>query len=129
VAREKTYCPVCAERIEPSAKSCPRCSANLDEWSRKGFVDKLIGALDHPLYDVRMRAIIVLGKRREKSAERALVDCAMRHRADVVQGLEIVKSLRLIREGEATSWALDKLAKHHPARAVRQPAAKALESL
>jgi hypothetical protein len=89
----------------------------------------LIEALKHPLSDIRMRAIIVLGKRRECTAEQALVDCAMAYPSDVVQGLEIANSLRLIREGETTSWALEKLAKDHPAHAVREAAATALKQL
>lgn len=127
MAGEKSYCPVCAGPIEAQAARCPRCRADLEAWSRKGFADKLIGALDHPLYDIRMRAIIVLGKRREKAAERALVACALKHPADVVQGLAIVNSLRLIRGREGPSRALDALARRHPARAVRDAAAKALK--
>jgi hypothetical protein len=129
MATQHTYCPVCGASIQPDATNCPRCNADIDEWNRKGFVEKLIEALKHPLSDIRMRAIIVLGKRRERSAEQALVDCAMAYPSDVVQGLEVVNSLRLIREGESTSWALEKLAKDHLAHAIREAAVMALKQL
>lgn len=114
IATQQAYCPVCGTSIQADATNCPRCNADIDEWNKKGFVEKLIETLKHPLSDIRMRAIIVLGKRRERAAEQALVDCAMAYPSDVVQGLEIVNSLRLIREGETTSWALEKLAKIIP---------------
>jgi len=126
---QRTYCPVCAAPIGPDAKNCPRCKADIDEWDRKNFVEKLIDALTHPLSEVRMRAIIVLGNRREKRAEQPLADCAFAHPKDVVQGLEIVSSLQRIRKGDPPSLALERLAKHHPARAVRKAAERALKDL
>jgi len=125
----QTYCPVCGTTIELGSMTCPRCKADIDEWDEKGFVERLIGALRHPLADVRTRAIIVLGNRREKSAEQPLVDCAMAHAADIVEGIAIVSSLWRIREGEGTSWALEKLAENHPAHAVREAAKEALAEL
>jgi hypothetical protein len=126
---ERTYCPVCAAPLDAGSAGCPRCKADIDEWDKKNFTDKLINALKHPLSDVRMRAIIVLGKRRERIAEQALVDCAMAYPTDVVQGLEIVNSLLMIRENETSSWALEKLAKDHPAHAVREAAERAAKTL
>lgn len=125
----QSYCPVCAALMGSDAKSCPRCKADIEEWDRKNFVEKLIGALKHPLTDVRMRAIVVLGKRREKAAEDVLTDCAFAYPKDVVQGIEIVNSLRRIRDGDPPSGALEKIAKGHPARAVRKAAEGALSQL
>ena len=129
MATQQTFCPVCAAPVGRDARNCPRCKADIDKWDRKNFVEKLIEALRHPFSEVRMRAIIVLGKRRESGAEQSLVNCACAHPKDVVQGLEIVNSLRLIRKGNPPSHALERLAKDHPARAVRKAAERALKNL
>ena len=129
MAAQQSYCPVCAAPIGHDARNCPRCKADIDEWDSKNFVEKLIEALRHPLSEVRMRAIIVLGNRQERTAEQPLVDCAFAHPQDVVQGLEIVNSLRLIRKADLPSTALERLAKDHPARAVRKAAERALANL
>ena len=73
-----------------------------------------------------MRAIISLGWRGEIAAERALVDCALRHPLDVVEGLEIIRSLRLIRGRGSNDSALQLLMDRHPARVVRETAAEIL---
>jgi hypothetical protein len=73
------------------------------EWTKKIYSQRLIDALGHPLDDVRMRAIITLGLRSEKAAEKPLIDCALRQPIDVIEGLEIVNSLRTARAG----WRAD----------------------
>jgi hypothetical protein len=76
-----------------------------------------------------MRVIIALGLLREKWAEAALVECALRHPIDVVEGLEIVNSLRLIAEGGSGLTALRTLVDKHPARPVRRAAREAIAKL
>jgi hypothetical protein len=120
------YCPVCSKPLSYDAKTCPSCSADIEAWNRKNFVEKLIGALKHPLADIRMRAIIVLGKRRAVSAEGPLVECALAHPIDVIEGLAIVESLRKIREASASDAALQTLTTEHPGEAVRRAAKAAL---
>jgi hypothetical protein len=92
----------------------------------KTYADCLIDALQHPLSEVRMRAIIALGWRGECVAEKPLVDCALRHPIDVIEGLEIVNSLRLIRDSGSDDTALRHLSLYHAARAVRTMAAEIL---
>jgi HEAT repeat protein len=108
---------------------CPHCHASLRQWEKKTYSQRLIEALEHPLSEVRMRAIIALGWRGEKAAEKPLVDCALRHPIDVVEGLEIVNSLRLIRDKRSDDTALRILSLNHPARAVRSAAAENLPKL
>jgi hypothetical protein len=127
-ATTTAYCPVCGKPLSYDAKECPNCSADIAEWNKQGFVEKLIGALSHPLSDIRMRAIIVLGNRRETSAQEPLVECALRYPVDVLQGIAVVNSLTLIREISRSSVSLQRLAQDHPARAVRQAALEALSS-
>ena len=122
------FCPHCYALITAGDAQCPICGADLQEWHAKGYVERLVLALNHPLADVRMRAIIALGWRRESAAERALVDCALHHPSDVVAGLEIITSLRLLSEDAPNRDGLMQLAHSHPARAVRQAARLALQN-
>jgi hypothetical protein len=83
-------------------------------------------ALNRPAADVRMRAIIALGLRRESAAEQAFVGCALRHPNDVDAGLEVIPSLRRLGERNRKRGELSKLAHSHPAMSVRQAARRVL---
>jgi HEAT repeat protein len=95
----------------------------------KNYAERLIEVLRHPLSEVRMRAIIALGWRGERAAERPLVDCALRHPIDVIEGLEIANSLRLIRNSGSDDTWLQILTVHHSAQAVRTMSAEILREL
>lgn len=73
-----------------------------------------------------MRAIIALGRRGEVDAARALVECALRHPRDVVEGLEVLRSLNRLEAGQPRMAALRMLAQRHPANAIKEAAARAL---
>lgn len=126
---ELAYCPKCYRQIPAHAEVCPHCRASCRDWEEKTYSQRLIDALGHPLADVRMRAIIALGLRGDKAAEAPLVACALRHPIDVVEGLEIVNSLRLIRDKGSDDGALRTLSASHPARAVRTAADEILRAL
>ncbi|NOX80211.1 MAG: HEAT repeat domain-containing protein [Deltaproteobacteria bacterium] len=124
------YCIHCFAEIAPEVRQCPFCGVEFREWARSlDYETRLIHTLGHPLADVRMRAIIALGKRGDPQAADPMVRCALRHPIDVVEGLEIVDGLRRLRPGGARSKALDCLARDHPAHAVRQAAAEALAGM
>ncbi len=127
--RQLAFCPNCYARILIDAAICPHCRATLSDWQEKTYPDRLIDALGYPLSEVRMRAIIALGWRKERTAEKPLVDCALRHPIDVIEGLEIVNSLNLIRDSGSDDTALRFLSLHHAARAVRSMAAEILREL
>jgi hypothetical protein len=124
-----TFCPTCYSQIPIDAVVCPHCGGSLAEWRCRDYADKLISALHHPLADVRMRVIIALGLQRERRAAQALLDCALRHPTDVVEGVEIVNSLRLIAEQGSDPSALRTLAVRHPAHPVRRAAQAAIDKL
>ncbi len=73
-----------------------------------------------------MRVIIALGWRRQKDAADALVACAMRNPVDVIEGLQIVDSLREIFMGEPRNPGLEALIARHPSAVIRAAAARAL---
>jgi HEAT repeat protein len=121
------YCLSCFSLIPAGAEICPVCGARADAFTALDYREKLVHALLHPLDDVRMRAIIALGLRGEAETANALVECALRHPADVVEGLEIVRSLARVKDAGAGRDALAMLRDRHPAHAVREEAARMLQ--
>lgn len=85
--------------------------------SARDFCAKLLAALHHPLAEVRLRAIISLGRCGESKAAQPLAQCALRHPTDVSEGLQVVESLGAIRNPAARRRALHVLAMAQLARA------------
>lgn len=123
------FCPHCFTMIEVGAERCPVCGRDLQSWHAESYPARLMRALQHPLSDVRMRAIIALGLRHETAAEPALLQCAKDHPDDVIEGLEIAKSLRLIASRTGSDASLLALAGLHHAKAVIAAARKAASGL
>jgi HEAT repeat protein len=115
------FCLACFRQVPAQSLSCPICGADLAAFSAQDYRDKLLRALEHPLAEVRMRAIIACGWRGETRAARPLYELALRHPVDVVEGLAIVASLR--RLGYEGRMMLNEMAEKHPAHAVREAAA------
>ncbi len=122
------YCPQCFTSLAWSAQRCPRCGADLVAWSRLPYGQRLIHALQHPLAEVRMRAILALGARRDSEASAALAACALRHPADVVESLEVVHSLSLMPDSGQRRDALLRLIDMHAGHAVCEAARAVLEA-
>jgi hypothetical protein len=120
------YCPACFALIDATIDRCPACGLDIARLGARDYRDKLLAALLHPLAEVRMRAIISIGWRRESEAAPLLVDCALRHPTDVVEGLQVVESLGAMRDSRPGEQALRTLTATHPARAVRSAAQRKL---
>jgi HEAT repeat protein len=120
-------CPACFAILRGAVDRCTACGAKLERFSKRDYRDKLISALAHPLADVRMRVIIALGLRGETESADPLLQCALRYPADVVAALEIVRSLALLNDADARQEVLSRLARRHPAHAVRLAAENALQ--
>ncbi|MHB1566321.1 MAG: HEAT repeat domain-containing protein [Acidiferrobacter sp.] len=119
----KFYCPNCFSLIPATAEICPVCGECREHFRSQGYREKLLHALEHPLDDVRMRAIIALGLRREAGTATSLADCALHHPTDVVGGREIVRALKNFGVSAEAQHALERLAREHAAHAVRVAAA------
>lgn len=119
-------CFACFYLIPVEQKVCPHCGADLADFSARDYREKLLNALFHPLADVRMRAVIALGWRGEQETAGELAACALRHPSDIVQGLEIINSLTIMKAAKSVYAALSILKERHPAHAVREGAATAL---
>lgn len=122
-------CPNCFAEIPAAAEICPACGERLAALGARGYTEKLIHALLHPLADIRLRVIIALGFQGRAETAEVLVACALNHPTDVVAGLEIVRSLAQVPDGEGRQSALALLKSRHAARAVRTAAAEALAKL
>ncbi len=123
------YCGDCFALFARDDSRCPLCGAETAALTYRDYQQKLVHALEHPLADVRMRAIIALGLRGELGAVDALVDCALRHPIDVVEGLEIVRSLESILGGHLNQEAMQRLIAEHPGHAIQMAAIQALSRL
>jgi HEAT repeat protein len=62
------YCPNCWRELSANVRVCPNCHTRLDKRAEDSFVDKLIGALNHPVPAKAAFAARVLGERRETRA-------------------------------------------------------------
>lgn len=121
-------CLACLQLIPAGASTCPECGAHLAAMLTSDEPAKLIEALKHPLGDVRMRAALALGWRRDASAVQPLLELALRNPADIVEGFAVVGSLLML--GESGRPALREIAEQqHLASAVREAAADALLQL
>jgi len=124
MAELQQICATCFWLIPLAAEACPYCGADLEVLSARDYSEKLISALCHPISEVRMRAIIALGWRKEEYAAQPLLTLALKHPVDIVEGIAVAECLeKLGADGEA---ALVKLAEQHPAHTVRETAAAAL---
>ena len=63
------YCPRCwKDYWDEDFKICPVCGYNIKTHKDKDYVDKLLGALNHPAGDLRHWVIMILAQRKEKRA-------------------------------------------------------------
>jgi HEAT repeat protein len=87
--------------------------------AHKSYTERLIHALSHPIAEVRMSAIISLGKLKEVKAAVPLAQCALVHPIDVIQGLEIIHALKQMDVEREVATSLEMLTRH-PARAIQE---------
>jgi HEAT repeat protein len=117
-----SFCPSCFAEIGANDHVCAACGTEVERWDREHtFTERLIHALHHPSADARIAAIVVLGNRGDPQAAVPLAKCALRHPTDVVQALEIVRSIARLAESPERREALRRLTEH-PARHVRTAA-------
>ena len=67
------FCPGCWKIIPREAKVCPLCGCNLVAAAARSYVEKLIGALDHPEPETRQRAAEILGYKGAPTAIKPLL--------------------------------------------------------
>lgn len=122
----EVYCMKCFALIPAGMETCPVCGYPVELASMLDYRQKLLHALDHPLDDVRMRAIIAIGLCRDISMSLPLVECALRHPLNIEEGLAVVEALKHFHDAPEGVQAMESLARDHDAHAVRQAASIAM---
>lgn len=68
------FCPQCWKEINEKDRRCPYCGADILEYERKGFEEKLMNALRHPEPETVKRAVWILGKIKSLKAIKPLIE-------------------------------------------------------
>lgn len=71
-------CPGCWKEVEKEDRRCPRCGADITEYEREGYEEKLINALSHPERETVQRAVWILGRLKSVKAIQPLKDLSER---------------------------------------------------
>jgi HEAT repeat protein len=111
--------------VEEAVEACPACGHRPKSGDEESYEDKLLAALEHPVADVRMVAVEVLGQRRSQRAVPALCKLLADEETDFYLLRQVVKALASIGTPAALrslGWA----ARRHPSRLVRDEAGTAL---
>jgi HEAT repeat protein len=67
------FCPICWKEIKYDDKRCPMCAADITEYEKKSFEEKLINALKHPERETVQRAVWILGRLKSIKAVKPLI--------------------------------------------------------
>jgi hypothetical protein len=70
------FCPACWTTLSSSDTRCRVCGAEIESLSSRPYPRKLLAALDHPIGEVRERAVELLGKVGERDAYDPLIRLA-----------------------------------------------------
>lgn len=123
---EEIFCVHCFAILLAGCPICPSCHEKVGDLSADESRDLLIKVLHDERADIRSTAIFALGRRKDRLAANALVACALRHPADIDEGLQVVKALAAIDDGFPRTTALQYLIARHPAGEVKHAAFCAL---
>ncbi|MYM92312.1 HEAT repeat domain-containing protein [Duganella vulcania] len=123
------FCTHCFTLLPALATACPVCGNAQNNTGEGDYREKVVSALRHPSPEVRVRAIVAIGLMHDKSAADALVACALRNPADVVVGLQIIETLKIIDDGKPRMTALRYLHARHPDDAIKQAAQVTLNAI
>lgn len=118
------FCPDCFAEAAPGAMTCPVCGPEL-ESDRRGYEDKLLRALHHPIPDHQIMAARVLGEHR---SERAIPELAglLSQNPDYYLAREVLAALLKI--GSPKSLHVLEEAGHGRSRLIRDFARELLSS-
>jgi hypothetical protein len=75
---------------------CPECGAKIDVLSSRPYVAKLLAALDHPIGEVRERAVRILGEVGERETREPLVKIATESRDSYLAAAALQSVERLL---------------------------------
>jgi HEAT repeat protein len=121
------YCTNCWAEVPESATICPRCGDDIvARQAQADFVDKLIGALHHPIPETAQHAAFILGQRRERRAVPALAQTICES-GDLFLVEAVIEALGKIGGPEASDALRE--ATHHRSPRLRRTAERVLSEL
>lgn len=97
------FCPSCWKEIDGREKVCPYCRADLVDYEKKSFEQKLINALSHPERETVGRAAYILGRLKSVKAVKDLRSLFDRS-GDPYVKREVLEALDLIGSQEAADF-------------------------
>ncbi|MBA5604216.1 HEAT repeat domain-containing protein [Duganella sp. FT3S] len=124
---EEIFCVHCFAILPTGCDICPSCHEKLSYLGSEESRDLLLKVLHDKRAKIRSDAIFALGRRNDRRIAGELVACALRHPADINEGLQIVKVLAAIDDETHRATALQYLIARHPASQVKQAALSALD--
>jgi len=73
------FCPSCWKELRQEENVCPHCGIDIKVYAAQAdFTDKLLAATGHFEAETRIRAVLILGQRKEKKAVPKLLELARR---------------------------------------------------
>lgn len=91
--------PGCWKRIPQEAKTCPFCGRDIAAADARSYSERLIGSLNHPEPETRLRAAEILGEQRYAPADGPLLARAREElqqpRKDIPLIAALLRSARL----------------------------------
>lgn len=110
-------CAGCWQPLEAGGERCPRCGRPVAADDAASYEERLLGALEHPVPEVRMLAVQILGHRKSTKAVPALVTLLNDEHSDFYLQREAL--LALARIGSPEALQAVRAAHSHPSRLVR----------
>lgn len=98
------FCPNCFAEIQEETQVCPQCQFHLDRWDELDYDQKLMAAIHHKETATRMRAVYLLGERKNQAAIEPL-QAAFRLATDPYFKAEILAALWKIDQHEFDRFA------------------------
>jgi HEAT repeat protein len=95
------FCWSCYGQVTQPSGRCPHCGGEISPPRQADYAERLIWALRHPLAQVRLSAVEVLGRRREPRAVPPLRDLVQSQGADPYLAAAALAALVRIQGTEA----------------------------
>jgi HEAT repeat protein len=105
------FCPACWKEIREDDKKCRYCGADITAYDQKGFDEKLIQALGHPVRETVGMAVWILGERKTTEAVGPLMQLFERSDNPFLQR-EILDALDKIGTEDALNFIMESLDHH-----------------
>lgn len=106
------FCPDCWKEIEPNQKECPHCGFVMAAYDELSFEQKLLTALNHPVYERRIIAVQILGVMQSIKALPYFDEILFRQNTDYYLARTILEAVEKIDHPDSLT-ILERSTHHH----------------